>query len=51
MKKSHLWYLIPLIFACLFGHFTMENSITLSIISLSVTGYTFFIALSKNIKL
>ena len=49
MKKKHLWFLLPLIFAMLFGWLAKNNiHISLSILALSCLGYTFFIALTKQ---
>jgi len=49
MKKKHLWFLLPTIFAVAFaviGHKKMDSS--LAIISLVFMAYTFFVAVTKN---
>ncbi len=49
MKKKHLWFLIPTIFAMLFAELSLNKvNICFSILSLVCMGYTFFIALIKQ---
>ena len=49
MKKKHLWFLLPTVFAIAFaeiGYKKMDSS--LAIISLVFMAYTFYIALTKQ---
>jgi len=49
MKKKHLWFLLPTIFAVAFAELGLKKMyIPLSIITLVGMAYTFFIALTKQ---
>lgn len=49
MKKKHLWFLLPTVFAMIFGELCSNQSpISLALLSMACMGYTFCIALSKQ---
>ena len=49
MKKKHLWFLLPTVFAMIFGELVSSlSSISLCLLSMVCLGYTFFIALNKQ---
>ena len=49
MKKKHLWFLLPTVFAIAFAEIAWyKMNIALSIITLVGMAYTFFIALTKQ---